>query len=287
MAEGKKREFTRTAAVKAVLDMLDRINMVNSGLADYPYVTKIQRAVLFGSLVNAPDIDKVHDADIAIFYDLATIEEEEKRFNFEHPELVKKTGAAPDAVHLSQEILLERYIRGNSHILSVHSNRTDGEGIEWAVVNDEYIQLYENGYRCKNAVKYVRELAKPKTVPPKKMAFAKDVMKAIRSYLYEKDETYARVILYFEDNDGDNQDLTFTFGKPTDTTPDLYRDSPAGFDDGEEGDTIAMSDLLAGDETLVQDVTWRYLNGRPWDGRSLSEIRAEKAKKQKTDNSEV
>ena len=53
MVEGKKREFTRAAAVKAVLDMLDRVDKVNNGLADYPYVIKIQHAVLFGSLVNA------------------------------------------------------------------------------------------------------------------------------------------------------------------------------------------------------------------------------------------
>lgn len=287
MAEGKRREFTRAAAVKAVLDMLDRVDKVNNGLADYPYVTKIQHAVLFGSLVNAPDVDKVHDADIAIFYDLATIEEEEKRFNFERPELVKKAGAAPDYVHLSQEILLERYIRGNSHILSVHSNRTDGAGLGLTVIHDEYVPLYKNGIRNRNGIKVIQELVEPKEVPPEKTEFLRQVTRVIRNYLYEKDETYARVILYFEDKDGDNQDLTLTFGKPTDATPDLYRDSPAGFADGEEGGSIALPDLLAGDETLVQDVIWRYLDGRPWDGKSLSQIRAEKAHKQKTDNSEV
>lgn len=63
MSESKKWLYKRATAAAAVRALIDRIEAINSGTADYPYYNKIESVILFGSFVNS-DRPNIHDLDV-------------------------------------------------------------------------------------------------------------------------------------------------------------------------------------------------------------------------------
>ena len=154
MAEGKKRVFTKEAAVTAVIEMLDRIQAINDGTADHPYLNRIKDVVLFGSLVNNPDSAFVHDADIAVISD----DDRQKMMEFRnlHPELC----ICKDIVSrfFTEHILMTRYIKGKKYLLSIHSNVDDGDEIIDFATADKHIWLFKDYTLCEDAVEQLQKL---------------------------------------------------------------------------------------------------------------------------------
>ena len=90
----------------------------------------------------------------------------------------------------------------------------------------------------------------------------------IQDYLIgESTERYAYISMYFEKENGEHQHKILRFGCPSEKTPDMYRDSPQGYNDKPEnmgGLLIALSDVLS------KRIVWQKADGSPWDGRSLT-----------------
>lgn len=89
-----------------------------------------------------------------------------------------------------------------------------------------------------------------------KDAILKRINEIIRDYLYDKDESYAYISLYFEKSNGENQEKVIRFGEPSQETPDFYRDQPAWF----TSDKFAFNML----EVPFKRITWETLDGREW-----------------------
>ena len=70
-----------------------------------------------------------------------------------------------------------------------------------------------------------------KPVNSQKKYIRNRVSEIIQDYLYDEDESYAYIAMYFEKKNGENQTKCILFGKPSSITPDIYRDEPEGFDD--------------------------------------------------------
>ena len=117
-------------------------------------------------------------------------------------------------------------------------------------------------------------------IPESKKGLVGRVAEILRAYLYHEDESYAVIDMYFEKKNGESQHKRLRFGGPSDRTPEEYRDYPKGFFDVESED--GSLDVCSMAETVfpVTTVSWVYADGRPWDGKTLSQIRAENAKKQ-------
>lgn len=64
MAEGKKRLWTRKYANYALCNALNRTVALNAGKAEYPFVYRIKRLAVGGSLVKTSG--KVHDVDLFV-----------------------------------------------------------------------------------------------------------------------------------------------------------------------------------------------------------------------------
>lgn len=91
--------------------------------------------------------------------------------------------------------------------------------------------------------------------------YAKDTIRQrvneiIRDYLYDEDESYAYISLYFEKSNGENQEKVLRFGEPSQETPDFYRDRPAWF----TSKKWALSLL----ETPFKRVVWETIDGKEW-----------------------
>lgn len=69
------------------------------------------------------------------------------------------------------------------------------------------------------------------SLPESKKYIVQRAAEIIRDYLYDSDESYCRVELYFEKRNGENQHKQLTWGKPSEITPDKFRNEPYGFDD--------------------------------------------------------
>lgn len=95
------------------------------------------------------------------------------------------------------------------------------------------------------------------------------VLEIIQDYLYDNDESYACISMYFEKNNGENQIKVLRFGIPSNETPDSFRDSPAGFNDINDC-CISLA------EALYPRIVWEYWDGTSWDGKTLSQIRKDK-----------
>lgn len=105
-------------------------------------------------------------------------------------------------------------------------------------------------------------------IPDEKKAIVKRASEIIRDYLYDEDESYAYIEMYFEKENGEKQAKRLVYGKPSKETPDLARDYPNGYiDDGEQ-----FCPMQA-DEILFKSVTWRNFNGEVWNGLSLRQNR--------------
>ena len=92
-------------------------------------------------------------------------------------------------------------------------------------------------------------------------AYQKDIIRErisqiIADYLYDEDESYAYISLYFEKSNGENQYKVLPFGTPSEETPDLYRDYPAGY----TPDSAFQSML----DTPLRRVVWETIDGREW-----------------------
>ena len=108
-------------------------------------------------------------------------------------------------------------------------------------------------------------------IPTEKKNLAKRASEIIRNYLYDTDESYAYITMYFEKSNGEKQAKRLVFGNPSKNTPDLARDYPHGFiDTNEPFNPIGL------DEILTKKVMWVDFNGNPWNGISLSQIRKNK-----------
>ena len=84
----------------------------------------------------------------------------------------------------------------------------------------------------------------------------KRVCEIITDYLYDEDESYAYITLYFEKSNGENQHKVLRFGQPSDATPDMCRDYPAGYkcDD---------STGLLFDGPFPR-IVWETIDGKEW-----------------------
>ena len=157
MAEGKKRVFTREAAVTAVIEMIDRIQAVNNGNADHPYLNRIQDVILFGSLVNNPEAEYVHDADVAVITD----DDRNKMLEFRklHPELSVRGDVISN--FFTEHVLMMRYIKGKKYLLSILSNVEEGNGVRDFATTDKHIWLFKDYSLCEDAIDQLKELIKP------------------------------------------------------------------------------------------------------------------------------
>ncbi len=106
-------------------------------------------------------------------------------------------------------------------------------------------------------------------IPYVKKLIRKRISEIIRDYLFDSDESYCYIDLYFEKSNGENQHKRLKWGAPSEYTPDRFRDRPHGFNDTTEP-WIKLS------EVLEKKIVWCYSDGRPWDGKTLSQIRAER-----------
>lgn len=155
MAEGKKRTFTRKAAIGAVIDMVERVRLINEGKADYPFLNKVKDVILFGSLVNNPKTKTVHDADIAVFCE----NDPEKRMEFYHLYPEYRIHGNDVRQMFSEYLLMKKYISGNSHILSLHESAEEGEGVrENIVMADQHIWLFKDYMPCEDAISELKNL---------------------------------------------------------------------------------------------------------------------------------
>lgn len=103
----------------------------------------------------------------------------------------------------------------------------------------------------------------------KKKEILKRVNDIIKAYLFDDDETFAKIDMYFEAGVS-SQHKALHYGKPGEHTPDIYRGEPKGYLDG-----IYFINL---GEILFPKIVWYYDPEfkKEWDGKTLSEIRKEK-----------
>ena len=106
-------------------------------------------------------------------------------------------------------------------------------------------------------------------VPEAKKRLRNRTSEIIQDYLYDKEEAYAYIAMYFEKRNGENQTKVLRFGAPSCITPDRYRSEPEGYDDTEDG-CIPLSCVL------FPRIVWEYADGTPWDGKTLSQVISEK-----------
>jgi len=109
-----------------------------------------------------------------------------------------------------------------------------------------------------------------KQVPDYKKYIRRRVSEIIQDYLYDDDESYAYIHMYFEKKNGENQVKRLQFGAPSPGTPDEFRDEPEGYDD--TNDPLELRAIGLG-EILDKKIIWTYDDGTPWDGKTLSQIR--------------
>lgn len=118
-----------------------------------------------------------------------------------------------------------------------------------------------------------------KNIPAEKKRIIRRVTEILKDYLYDEEETFARIDMYFEANNGEEtQEKTVTFGSPSEKTPDEYRDEPYGYDDLPDNGSLKTRNF----DTLIypeKTVKWKYSDGRSWDGKTLSQVIAEKNEK--------
>ena len=84
------------------------------------------------------------------------------------------------------------------------------------------------------------------------------VTEIIKDYLYDDDESYAYIDMYFEKSNGENQSKTLRFGKPSKDTPDMYRDCPEGY----HRDGSYFDDFMFGPH---KSIIWTTLDGHKWE----------------------
>ena len=63
-------------------------------------------------------------------------------------------------------------------------------------------------------------------IPYEKQYIRKRASEIIRDYLYATEESYAVIDMYFEKENGERQHKKLTFGAPSKTTPDRFRNEP-------------------------------------------------------------
>ena len=107
-------------------------------------------------------------------------------------------------------------------------------------------------------------------IDEEKKYIRKRVSEIIQDYLYDPDESYAYISLYFEKNNGESQHKRLVFGHPSRETPDDYRDEPHGYSEWLNGLDLFARSL---DEVLVPKTIWIQNDGTEWDGTQLKEIR--------------
>ena len=105
-------------------------------------------------------------------------------------------------------------------------------------------------------------------IPEQKKQIVKRAAEIIRDYLYDEDETYAYITMYFEKENGENQAKRLVFGTPSKKTPDLARDYPEGYIDIKE-----PFGAITLDEILTRRVVWVDFNNKEWDGLTVSQKR--------------
>lgn len=152
MSESKKRLYKRATAAAAARALIDRIEAINSGTADYPYYNKIESVILFGSFVNS-DRPNIHDLDVLVIHDddrtLMT------KFHAEHP------GLFSDYLQdlFSEMYLKEKYLRNRKTIYSFHSNLNEGPEIVDIAKSDKHIVLCRDHQICDDALTKIHELS--------------------------------------------------------------------------------------------------------------------------------
>ena len=57
-----------------------------------------------------------------------------------------------------------------------------------------------------------------------KKRILKRVTEIIKDYLFDENESYAYISLYFEKSNGEYQHKRLVYGKPSEDTPDRYKD---------------------------------------------------------------
>ena len=154
MAEGKRMSFTRKAAVNAVNGMMERVQAINEGNAPFPFLNKIRDVILFGSLVNRPDADKVHDADVAVIID----DDKGKMYEFaeRYPEYCVENNYI---THLfSEHIQMLRYLKGRKYLLSIHTNYEEKDSIMDIATSDKHIWLIKDYLPCTDVKSELQKL---------------------------------------------------------------------------------------------------------------------------------
>ena len=123
MTSGRKdMKIRRSTADKLLEGVQQRILKVNS---DDRFIVKITRAVVFGSYVNNPELDKISDLDIGL--------ETVCLYHPRDPEYQAKAMECKSYDFITQmywpkeEVL--RYVRNRSGYISIHNIDVDGEAI--------------------------------------------------------------------------------------------------------------------------------------------------------------
>ena len=111
-----------------------------------------------------------------------------------------------------------------------------------------------------------------KEIPLDKKYIRQHASEIIQDYLYDEDESLCCIDMYFETKDGRSQMKHLFWGKESEMTPDQFRYEPYGYDDTDDDGLKCRSY----DELLFPEIVWHYKDGRPWDGKTLSQIRKEK-----------
>ena len=109
----KEKMIYRKTADRLVREVQERINEVNR---DPMYCYRIERAVIFGSYVNAPERDMIGDVDFALKIE-SKYEKDSEEFQAAR-ERYKGTGTLAYFDNPYQEVL--KYIRNRNPYISLH-----------------------------------------------------------------------------------------------------------------------------------------------------------------------
>ena len=157
MSESKKRLYKRETATLAAESLLDRIDEINNGNADYQYYNRIKSVLLFGSFVNSNN-PLIHDLDVLVIHD------DDRtlmgKFHSEHP------GLFSDFVEdiYSEALMKERYLRNRKNIYSIHSNIHERESeILKIAMSDKHIFICRNHKICDDALSLITTCRLPPT----------------------------------------------------------------------------------------------------------------------------
>ena len=145
MSELKKQLYKRETAADAAESLIDRIEAINNGTADYKYYNRIESVILFGSFVNN-DKPRIHDLDVLVIHDDDRVLM--GKFHAEH------VGLFYDFVEdlYSEALMKERYLRNRRNIYSIHSNIHEKKHeILNIATSDKHIFICRNHKICEDA----------------------------------------------------------------------------------------------------------------------------------------